>query len=52
VLKDTPGKTIEKRRRLAVENLIKNQTSISSISEKTGYSVEYLYKIIKTKKTD
>lgn len=45
VLKDNPGKTIQKRRKLVLFDLLKKKSTMEYIRKKTGYSTEYIYKL-------
>ena len=44
-LGETPGKVIENKRKIVLENMLRNNSSINEISLKTGYSKEYVYRI-------
>lgn len=52
-LGETPGKVIENKRKIVLENMLSNNSSFNEISLKTGYSKEYVYRIkSKVKKSE
>ena len=44
-LHESPGKVIENKRKIILENMLNNNMNLDEISFKTGYSKEYIYRL-------